>query len=78
MFNGRALVTRGRAADERDAVVIRVDPHEDHAARHHRRRIPIADLKTEHLGVEAHGRLEVGDVEHDMAELSKGEGRGGL
>ena len=28
------------------------------------------DFKAEHLSIEAYRRLEIGDVEHDVAELS--------
>jgi hypothetical protein len=69
-FNG-GLVELGRAADEGDAVVIGVDAHEHHAAGHHRRRIAVAHLQPEHLRVEAHGGLQIGDVQHDVAELSE-------
>jgi hypothetical protein len=51
--------------------MVGVAPHEDHAARHHAVRIAVADLQAEQLGVEAHRRLEVGDVEHDVSELSQ-------
>src|SRR5439155_12418258 len=48
-----------------------VAAHEDHAAGHHGVRVAIADLETEHAGVEAHGGLKIGDVEHDVTELAQ-------
>ena len=59
------------AADQRDAVVVRIEPQEDHPAGHHAVRIAVAHLEAEHLGVEAHRRVEVGDVEDHVSDLSK-------
>jgi len=55
----------------RDAVMIGVEAQEDHAARHHAVGIAIAHPQPEHVGVEAHRGLEVGDVEHHVTELAK-------
>src|SRR4029079_2832864 len=57
------------AADQRHAVMVGVAAHEHHAARHHRLGIAIADLQPQHLGVEAHRRLEIADVQHHVADL---------
>src|SRR5712691_1102547 len=61
-------------AHEGDAVMIGIAAEKDHPARHHAIGIPVADLEAQHFGIEAQGRLEVGDVEHDMTDLSKLEG----
>src|SRR5260221_3634349 len=60
-------------ADQRDTVMIRIEAHEHHAARHHVGAVDVGDLEPEHLGVEAHRAVEVADVEHDMAELADAE-----
>src|SRR5262249_20629836 len=67
----RGALELGRAADERDAMVVRVEAEKDHPAGHHAVGIAVADRKAEHVRVEAHRRLEVGDVEDHVAELAQ-------
>ena len=62
-------------ADQGDAVMVRVAAHEDHAAVHHRVGIDVRDPEAEDAGVEIDRALQVGDVEHDMADLADVEGQ---
>jgi hypothetical protein len=64
-----AALAPGGAPDEGDAVMVGVDPEEDHAAGHHGVRIAIAHAEPEHAGVEGHRAVQIGDVEHDVADL---------
>src|ERR1700730_5413180 len=58
-----------RAPDEGDPVVVRVHPEEDHPAVGHLIGAAVADLEAEPVGVDADRAGEVGDVEHDVADL---------
>ena len=69
------LAAAGSAADQRQAMVIAVAAQEHHAARHHVAGIDVGDPEAQHLGVEALGRFEVGDIDHGVADLLDGEGR---
>jgi hypothetical protein len=64
-----AALAPGGAPHEGDAVMVGVDPEEDHAAGHHGVRIAIAHPEPEHAGVEGHRAVQIGDVEHDVADL---------
>jgi hypothetical protein len=64
------LALRG-APDEGDAVMVGIEPEEDHAAGHHDIGVAVAHLEAEDARVEGHRALEVGDVEHDVADLAE-------
>jgi hypothetical protein len=59
----------GHAAHQRDAVVVGVAAHEDHAARDHLLRVDVRDPEAEHLRIEVRRALQVGDSDHDVTEL---------
>jgi hypothetical protein len=65
-----ALAPRG-APDEGEAVMVGADPEEDHAAGDHGVGVAIAHLEAEDAGVEGHRAVQVGDVEHDVADLAE-------
>src|SRR5262249_6054147 len=59
--------------DERNAVMVRVAAQENHAARHHLRRVDVGDLEAEYLGVEPRRPLDVMHVDNDVSQLSDTE-----
>ena len=60
-------------ADEAEAVVVPVEAHEHHPARHHALGIDVGHLEAEHLGVEADGGVDVPDHQHGVSHVADAE-----
>ena len=64
----------GHRPDQCDAVVVFIEPHEDHSAGHHFIRVDVRNLKAQHFGIEAHRTFHIRTIQHDMAEFCDREG----